>query len=32
VSSPIDAATMANLLEITGGDQGFIDESGQPTR
>jgi HPt (histidine-containing phosphotransfer) domain-containing protein len=24
--SPIDAATMANLLEITGGDQGFVDE------
>ena len=23
---PIDAATMANLLEITGGDQGFVDE------
>ena len=26
MSSPIDAATMANLLEITGGDQGFVDE------
>lgn len=26
MGSPIDAATMANLLEITGGDQGFVDE------
>jgi HPt (histidine-containing phosphotransfer) domain-containing protein len=26
VASPIDAATLANLLEITGGDQAFIDE------
>lgn len=26
MTSPIDAATMANLLEITGGDQGFVDE------
>jgi histidine phosphotransfer protein HptB len=26
MSSPIDAATMANLLEITGGDQDFVDE------
>ena len=26
MASPIDAATMANLLEITGGDQGFVDE------
>jgi HPt (histidine-containing phosphotransfer) domain-containing protein len=26
MGSPIDAATMANLLEITGGDQSFVDE------
>ena len=26
MAPPIDAATMANLLEITGGDQGFVDE------
>lgn len=26
MASPIDAATMANLLDITGGDQGFVDE------
>ena len=26
MGSPIDAATMANLLDITGGDQGFVDE------
>jgi HPt (histidine-containing phosphotransfer) domain-containing protein len=26
MGSPIDAATMANLLEITGGDRGFVDE------
>jgi HPt (histidine-containing phosphotransfer) domain-containing protein len=26
MGSPIDAATMANLLEITGSDQGFVDE------
>ena len=26
MTSPIDATTMANLLEITGGDQAFVDE------
>ncbi|HEU5205601.1 MAG TPA: Hpt domain-containing protein [Candidatus Limnocylindrales bacterium] len=26
MDSAIDAATMANLLDITGGDQGFVDE------
>ena len=26
MGSPIDAATMANLLDITGGDQSFVDE------
>jgi HPt (histidine-containing phosphotransfer) domain-containing protein len=26
VTPPIDAATLANLLEATGGDQGFVDE------
>jgi HPt (histidine-containing phosphotransfer) domain-containing protein len=26
MGSPIDGATMANLLDITGGDQGFVDE------
>jgi HPt (histidine-containing phosphotransfer) domain-containing protein len=26
VASPIDAATFANLLEMTGGDQEFVDE------
>jgi HPt (histidine-containing phosphotransfer) domain-containing protein len=26
VADPIDAATLANLLEMTGGDQTFVDE------
>jgi len=26
VTPPIDAATLANLLEATGGDQAFVDE------